>query len=76
MRKKIIAGNWKMNHGPIEAQKFFAEFLKLVQPSAQLEWVIFPPYITVPKVKELLEQSFIKYGAENVHEAASGAFTG
>ncbi len=78
MRQKIIAGNWKMNHGPKEAEAFVKEFLPLVQmtQSPSLEWVIFPPYVTIPKVKELLEQSQVKYGAENCHEAESGAYTG
>lgn len=74
MRKKIIAGNWKMNHGPKAAEDFLKEFSPLLSP--HLEWVIFPPYVTIQKVKELLKERPVKVGGQNCHTEINGAFTG
>lgn len=65
-----------MNHGPKEAEKFLSEFQALAQRSAALEWVIFPPYVTLPAVKAKLSGSFVKFGGQNCHELPSGAYTG
>jgi triosephosphate isomerase len=80
MRKKIIAGNWKMNHGPKAAESFLTEFLKLVEPNAGLEWVLIPPSISLTLVAQKLNGSthhaHVKFGAQNCHFEKSGAFTG
>lgn len=76
MRKKIIAGNWKMNMGPKEADSFLSQFLTLVDPNAHQDWVLFPPYVTLPSVASKLKNNFIKLGAQNCHFESKGAFTG
>lgn len=76
MRKKIIAGNWKMHFSPTETEKFLNELAPLLENKAGLEWVVFPPAVSLSKTKEKLSKSFIKYGAQNCHQADKGAFTG
>ena len=75
MRKTIIAGNWKMNKTPSEA----AELAKAIvekNPSPKCEVVLCAPFVDLFEVKKAVEGSPIKVGAENVHWAKSGAFTG
>ena len=75
MRKAIIAGNWKMNKTPAEA----AELVKALVPAvkdADCDVVVCVPATDFAAVKEAAEGSNIKLGAQNVHFAKSGAFTG
>ena len=75
MRKPIIAGNWKMNLTPGEAERLVAELLPLVK-DAVCDVVICPPYVDLATVGKLLVGTNIKLGAQNVHWAPKGAFTG
>ncbi len=75
MRKPIIAGNWKMNKTPEEAAALVTELIPLVK-NAKCEVVVCPPAICIPAVKAVLKDTNIKLGAENVHFAESGAYTG
>ena len=75
MRKAIIAGNWKMNKTPAEA----AELVKALVPAvkdADCDAGVCVPATDFAAVKEAAEGSNIKLGAQNVHFAKSGAFTG
>ena len=75
MRKPIIAGNWKMNMTPDEAKDLVTALIPLVK-DAECEVVVCPPYVDLCTVKRLLEGTNIKLGAQNVHWAEKGAFTG
>ena len=75
MRKPIIAGNWKMNKTPAEAAALVNELKPLVA-DAQCDVVVCVPAVDIAAVKEAAAGSNIKVGAQNVHWAASGAFTG
>ena len=75
MRKPIIAGNWKMNMTPSQAKELVNDLIPLVK-DAQCEVVVCPPYIDLPVVSELIKGTNIKLGAQNVHWADKGAFTG
>ena len=75
MRKKIVAGNWKMNKTPKEA----AEFCKLMKEkvvSDAVEVVFCVPFVDLYPVLEELKGTGIGVGAENMHFAESGAYTG
>lgn len=75
MRKKIVAGNWKMNKTPKEA----AEFCKLMKEkvvSDAIEVVFCVPFVDLYPVLEELKGTGIGVGAENMHFAESGAYTG
>ena len=75
MRKPIIAGNWKMNKTAAEAVVLINELKPLVAKSKP-EVVVCVPYTDLWAVKQAIEGSKIKLGAENVSWADSGAFTG
>ena len=75
MRKPIIAGNWKMNKTPAEAAALVNELKPLVA-DAQCDVVVCVPAVDISAVKEAAAGSNIKVGAQNVHWAASGAYTG
>jgi len=75
MRKAIIAGNWKMNKTPSEGVKLVEELKPLVA-NADCEVVVCVPATNIYAVGEAIKGSNIKLGAENVHWAESGAFTG
>jgi len=76
MRKKIIAGNWKMHFGPREAGEFLTELLGLIEPNAHKTWLVFPPTVSLPKTQQLLKDGFVQWGAQNCHWETKGAFTG
>lgn len=76
MRKPIIAGNWKMYKTIPEAEAFIKELLPLVKNN-DAEVVVFPPAIDIPVVADSLSgNTQVAYGAQNVHWAAEGAYTG
>ena len=77
MRKKIIAANWKMNMTQAESETFITTFLREIDDRDEVEMVIVPPFTAIPKVSELLTQTQnVKVGAQNMHWARNGAFTG
>ena len=75
MRKPIIAGNWKMNMTPAEAEQLVVELIPLVKDAA-CDVVVCPPYVDLAVVGKLLVGTNIKLGAQNIHWAPKGAFTG
>lgn len=75
MRKNIIAGNWKMNFSVKDSEKFLNELLPKLKDS-KCEVVICPPYTSLHIASEILKNSNIKLGAQNVHFEQNGAFTG
>jgi triosephosphate isomerase len=76
-RKKIIAGNWKMNKTQAEARVLVEDILKEIGRFDSAEIVLCPPFTSLSAVSELLSPvSNIRLGAQNMHEAASGAYTG
>jgi len=75
MRKPIIAGNWKMNKTPAEAEQLVTELIPLVK-DAKCDVVVCPPYVDLAVVANLLSGTNIKLGSQNIHWAPKGAFTG
>jgi triosephosphate isomerase len=76
MRKKLIAGNWKMHKTPDEARAFVREFAPLVANHDRDEIALFPPYISIPATLEAVAGTRIEVGAQNMHWEKQGAFTG
>jgi triosephosphate isomerase len=78
MRKKIVAGNWKMNKTLAEATSLAAEVLTLMNAEVKnnAEVVLCTPFPYLLKVKEQLGSSKIAIGAQNCSEHESGAYTG
>ena len=75
MRKPLIAGNWKMNKNNTETKEFFEELLKSALDS-EVEALICPPTIDLYLTKQMLKDSEIKIGAQNMYHENQGAFTG
>ena len=75
MRTPIIAGNWKMNKTPAEAAELINALKPLVHGS-NATVVVCVPAIDISAAVEAVKGSAIKVGAQNVHFAASGAYTG
>jgi triosephosphate isomerase len=78
MRTKIVAGNWKMNKTPAEARALIAGIRKIMDDigACPVDVVVCPPYVDLVVAAEALMGSKIGLGAQNMHPAASGAFTG
>lgn len=74
-RKKIAAGNWKMNKTASEAVEFVTA-LKPRVADADAEVVVGVPFVCLPGVKKAAEGSNIKVAAQNMHWEEKGAFTG
>ena len=75
MRKPIIAGNWKMNKTPEEAKELVSALIPLVK-DAKCDVVVCPTAVCLSAVSEVIKGTNIKLGAQNVHFAKSGAYTG
>ena len=75
MRRKIIAGNWKMNKTPQEAAALINE-LKPLLANAEAEVVFCPPAVSLAAALEATKGSNIGIGAQNMYFEESGAFTG
>lgn len=74
-RKPFIAGNWKMNMTAESGKKLIKELIPLVK-NASCDVALCVPAILIPEMTKAAAGSNIKIGAENVHWAANGAFTG
>ena len=75
MRRKIIAGNWKMNKLPNETISFFEEITPLVA-NTENEIVICAPYTDLFYAILSAQDTNIKIGAQNMHWEEKGAYTG
>jgi triosephosphate isomerase len=76
MRQKIVAGNWKMNGQIQQVTQLSNELKELIESDSAAQVLVMPPAIYLPLVKELLSNSRILLGAQNVYPKDSGAYTG
>lgn len=76
MRKKVIAGNWKMNLDLHQSQKLVSEIINGLGKDNRADVIICPPFTSLSEVSSLLKGTQIKLGAQNMHFEESGAFTG
>ena len=77
MRKKIVAGNWKMNKNLQEGVALATELNQVLtaeKPNCKV--IICTPFIHLAPVSNIIDHSIIELGAENCADKASGAFTG
>ncbi len=75
MRKRLVAGNWKMNKTPSETRAFIKELAPLVK-EAKCDVVLCVPAVDLIPAVEAAKGSRIKIGAQNMHFEEKGAFTG
>ena len=79
MRKKIVAGNWKMNQDFTAGTALFSEVLTMVQDEVlgSQQVIVCPPFIHLNALAQLAKQTpNVAIGAQNCHQAAAGAYTG
>jgi triosephosphate isomerase len=79
MRKKIVAGNWKMNLDYNEGLSLFSEVVNMVKDeiTGRQEAVVCSPFIHLHSLAQLAKgASKVAIGAQNAHQAESGAYTG
>lgn len=76
MRRPLIAGNWKMNTSLEEAVRLVMAMLPELDSIAGVEKVICPPFISLAVVKDLIKNTSIMLGAQNMHFEEKGAYTG
>ncbi|NLC16813.1 MAG: triosephosphate isomerase, partial [Clostridiales bacterium] len=75
MRRPIIAGNWKMNNTAAQTKELLERLIPKVQ-DAKSEVVVCVPYTSLHIASQMLKNTNISLGAQNVHWADQGAFTG
>ena len=76
MRKRIVAGNWKMNKTPQEAKALIETLKPLVGQEENVEVVFCPPFVSLTTAVEAVKGTNIKIGAQNMYYEESGAYTG
>ena len=76
MRRTVIAGNWKMNMTPSETKAFITELAPMVKGLDKCDIVLCVPFVDIATAVAAAAGTNIKIGAENVHFAESGAYTG
>ena len=73
----LIAGNWKMNTDLAEAVRLASEVGRAVDGSTESVAVaICPPFISLEAAAEVIRETPVRLGAQNMHAEESGAFTG
>jgi triosephosphate isomerase (TIM) len=76
MRRRVIAGNWKMFKTQAETRAFFTAFAPLVSASKHCDIVIAPPFTAIPAAVEAAKNTKIAISAQDVFWEKEGAFTG
>ncbi|MGY0693582.1 triose-phosphate isomerase [Virgibacillus sp. FSP13] len=76
MRKKVIAGNWKMNKVLSEANQFVADVAKKAPDNDRVETIVCAPFPFLHSLVEKAKGSSVKVAAQNMHFENNGAFTG
>lgn len=75
MRKKVIAGNWKMNMNLQQSQKLMSEIINGLGKDSRTEVIVCPPFTSLSEVSSLLKGTQVKLGAQNMYYEESGAYT-
>ncbi len=76
MRRKIVAGNWKMNKNAEETEDLLNELIDRIPTHTETRAIVAPTFINLASAAEHLEFTNIEVAAQNMHQAESGAYTG
>jgi triosephosphate isomerase len=76
VRKAIIAGNWKMNKTTREAVELVKRLKGNLQDAGGVKIVLCPPFTSLLSVHEIIKDSPIRLGAQNIYWEKEGAYTG
>ena len=75
-RKYLIAGNWKMNLNSAEGAELAKDVVSLVGAQTDVSVCVCPTFTTLEAVSNVVNDSNVSLGAQNMHSEASGAYTG
>ena len=76
MRRKIIAGNWKMNKTVEEAVELAEELKRSYADQTAVDMVLCPPFTALKPVSDVVSESQIRLGSQNMSSEDGGAYTG
>lgn len=76
MRKKLVAGNWKMNGSKAMVESLLKALLADSGESDTVDLAVFPPFPYLQRTQKMLRGSSIAWGGQTLNPAPSGAFTG
>jgi triosephosphate isomerase len=77
MRRKVIAGNWKMHKDLSESQNLISKLINVLgKEDVNCDIIICPPFTSLSEAADLVKNTKIKLGAQNMHFENKGAFTG
>jgi triosephosphate isomerase len=76
MRRKLIAGNWKMNTYRAAATKLARAVVENAGKHSGVDLLVCPPFVYLAAVSEIIKGSALGLGAQNMYHEANGAFTG
>ena len=76
MRRKIIAGNWKMNNDLNGTIDLISNLAKSLNNSEICDIIICPPFTTLSEANSQIKNTVIKLGAQNMYFENEGAYTG
>jgi triosephosphate isomerase len=76
MRKKIVAGNWKMHKNAEQTEDLLNELIAKTPTDTDVKVIVAPTFVNLASAVDHLEFTNIDVAAQNVHQAESGAFTG
>ena len=77
MRRKVIAGNWKMNNDLKETQNLLSKLTSGISiDNLNCDVIVCPPFTSLSEAYTLLKDTRVKLGAQNMYFESSGAFTG
>lgn len=75
-RRPLIAGNWKLNLGPVAAVELADALRSLLAERGEVDVAVFPTALVVASVQAALNGTGIEVGVQDIHDAPNGAFTG
>ena len=76
MRRKIVAGNWKMNKNAEETEDLLNELIDKLPDDIDAQIIVAPTFVNLASAVDHVEFTNITVAAQNMHQAESGAYTG
>jgi triosephosphate isomerase len=76
MRRKIVAGNWKMHKNAEETEDLLNDLIDKLPHDKGVEIIVAPTFVNLASAVQHLEFTNIEVAAQNMHQAESGAYTG
>ena len=76
MRRKIVAGNWKMNKNAEETEDLLNDLIYKLPNDIEAQVIVAPTYINLASAVDHLEYTNIQVAAQNISQFESGAYTG